>query len=157
MYLSHGQPLIVFLFANRHVGILLLGNLLCLDFGIHSLVLFILGIHLLVLFVPGIRFGGHGGLVVKALLLAHSFLLMSVPVACLGERLTTELTFERHVVIVYTKMVSEIAELWELQWALLTLQYLIHPFSVAVESMDQKVVSLVNDLLVANQHGSLAL
>lgn len=82
---------------------------------------------------------------------------MSVPVACLGERLTTEFTFERHVVVMYTKMVSQIAELWEFQWALFTLQYLIHPFSVAVQSMDQKVVSLVYDLLVADQHGSLAL
>ena len=150
MDLSHGQPLIVFLFANSHVGIFLLGNLLCLDFGIHGLVLFILGIHLLVLFVSGIRLGGHGGLVVKALLLAHSFLFMSVPVACLGERLPTEFTFEGHVVIVYTKMVSQIAELWEFQWALFTLQYLIHPFSVAVQSMDQKVVSLVDDLLVTD-------
>lgn len=81
---------------------------------------------------------------------------MAVPVAGLGERLTTEFTFERHVVVVYTKVVSEIAELWEFQWTLFTLQYLIHPFSVAVQSMDQKVVSLVNDLLVADQHGPLA-
>ena len=82
---------------------------------------------------------------------------MAVSVACLGERLSTKATFERHVVVVYTKMVSQIAELWEFQWTLFALQYLIHPFSVAVQSMDQKVVSLVNDLLVTDKHWPLAL
>ena len=46
--LSHGQPLIVFLFAHRHVGILQLSDLLGLDFSVHGLVLFVLSINLLI-------------------------------------------------------------------------------------------------------------
>lgn len=39
---------------------------------------------------------------------------MAISVTSLSERLTTELAFERHIVVVYTKVVSKIAELWEL-------------------------------------------
>lgn len=62
------------------------------------------------------------GVVVATLsLLTNPLLLMAISVTSLSERLSTELALERHIVVVYPQVVSEIAELWELQGTLFAL------------------------------------
>jgi|TARA_B110000285_G_scaffold2244_1_gene2376 hypothetical protein len=46
---------------------------------------------------------------------------MAVSVTSLGERLLAKIAFERHVIVVDTQMVSQVAKLWELKRAFLAL------------------------------------
>lgn len=75
---------------------------------------------------------------------------MSVSISGLRERFHAKPALEGHVIVVDAQMVSQIAQFWEFEWALLALQDLVHPLRTAVETMDQEVVSLILDLFMVS-------
>ena len=99
-------------FINSHFGILLFYVLILVDFGIHIIVLPDLGLiyNILILFIlRGVLVIHFCVLVDRPTLLTHSLLLMAISVSSLGERLATKLAFERHVIVVDSQMVSQVA------------------------------------------------
>ena len=75
---------------------------------------------------------------------------MAISVTSLSERFLAKFAFERHVIVMNSQMISQVAQLWELKRALFALKYLVHPLGVAVQSMDQIVVSFVMDLFTTS-------
>ena len=73
---------------------------------------------------------------------------MSISVACLSELFFAQSALIWHFIIVNTKMVSQIAKLWELQWAFLTLKDLIHSLGASIKPMNQEVVTFILNLFV---------
>lgn len=77
---------------------------------------------------------------------------MSITVTGLCERFIAESTLERHVLVVYAQMVTEVAQFWELQGTLLALKDLVHALGLYVQAMKDVVIPLVLDLLIASSH-----
>ena len=75
---------------------------------------------------------------------------MPVSISCLSEGFLAKSTLEGHFIVVDTQMISQVAQLWELEWTLLALQDLVHPLGAAVEAVDQEVVSFILDLLMVS-------
>lgn len=76
---------------------------------------------------------------------------MTVSVASLREGLLAVLALERHAVLMDSDMVSEVAEFWELQRAVLALEDLVHALGLGVVLVDDLVIALVDDFTLA-QH-----
>ena len=76
---------------------------------------------------------------------------MAVSVASLREGLLAVLALERHTVLMDSDMVSEIAEFWKLQRAVLALKDLVHTLGLWVVLVDNLVIALVHDFTLT-QH-----
>jgi hypothetical protein len=57
---------------------------------------------------------------------------------------------EGHVGVMYSKVVSKVAQLWELQRAKLALKQLVHTLGFLVHTTYNEVVSHVHDLLTVD-------
>jgi len=75
---------------------------------------------------------------------------VSVSIPCLREGFLAKSTLEGHFIVVDAQMISQVAQLRELEWTLLALQDLVHPLGATVEAMDQEVVSFILDLLMVS-------
>ena len=82
---------------------------------------------------------------------------MAITISSLSERFVTNTTLKRHFIIVNTEMISKIAKFREFKRTLLALQNLVHSLSVLVQSMDQKVVSFILDLVESSHFRNLIL
>ena len=76
---------------------------------------------------------------------------MTVSVASLGEGLLAVLALEWHAVLMDSDVVSEVAQFWKLQRAVLALQDLVHALGLRVVLVDNLVITFINNLTLA-QH-----
>ena len=75
---------------------------------------------------------------------------MPIAISCLSKLFTAQIATEWHVAVVYPQMISQVAQLWELQRAKLALKQLVHTLGFLVHTTYNEVVSHVHDLLTVN-------
>ena len=68
---------------------------------------------------------------------------MPIAISRLSKLFTAQVATEWHVAVVYPQMISQVAQLWELQRTQLALEYLVHALRVLVQPTNNKIVSLI--------------